>query len=146
MKRFSPSARQPSLSDPLPRRLTATFLLGVLVFLLLWITLVNFVTAALVGGGTIILVVLAAAASDVLEAILEAIGSVLVAVLAIFAALFAAVADIFGRDVINIARDGGGCEAPGGVWQASLAWLARRAPHCCHRNRVCRCARSRQRL
>jgi hypothetical protein len=96
MKRSAPSALQPSLANPLARRLTTIFLLGVIVFLLLWITLVNFVTAALVGGGTIVVVILAAAVSDVLEAILEAIGSAMLAVLAIFAALFAAVADIFG--------------------------------------------------
>jgi choline-glycine betaine transporter len=77
------------------RRLAASVLIGALLFGLLWYTVFNAVTAALVASGGTIVLLAGASASDAFEAIFDMIANILLGILAAIAAFFAAIFSFF---------------------------------------------------
>jgi len=77
------------------RRAGAGVLIAAVVFGLLWYTIFNAVTAALVASGGTVVLLAGASASDTLETIFEMISNVLLAILAAIAAVFAAIMSFF---------------------------------------------------
>jgi choline-glycine betaine transporter len=98
----SPNGTAPDPARPDPpqgrgwlRRIAAGVLIGVLVYGLLWYTVFNAVTAALVASGGTVVLLAGASASDIVETIFDAIANVLLGILAAIAAFFAAILSFF---------------------------------------------------
>lgn len=103
----TPNGPTPGASAPKPdtngaqaksgivRRIAGAALLAALVFGLLWYTVFNAVTAALVASGGTVVLLAGASASDTLETVFEMIANVLLAILGAIVAVFAAVMSFF---------------------------------------------------
>jgi hypothetical protein len=78
----------PSPAIRMARRLAGALLLGGLAFVVLWLTVFNAVSAALVGAGIGGGAIVAASSSDVFSALLEAVLDAIVGVIGAIAALF----------------------------------------------------------
>lgn len=88
-------AEPPSRASSIFRRIAATVLIGVLLTGILWYTVFNAVTAALVGAGGSLVILAGASASDTLEAIFETIANILLGIFGAIAAFFAAIFSFF---------------------------------------------------
>jgi hypothetical protein len=78
------------------RRIAVAAVMGVLVFIALWLMAVSFVTSVLIASCCCAVIIVASSVSDVVEAILDAIAAVVFGVLAAIAAVFAAIFSLFG--------------------------------------------------
>jgi hypothetical protein len=92
----STTRSQPTSTSRLVRRIAVSAMLSVLVFLVLWLTALSFVTSLLIGSSLCVVVLVASATLDVVEAVLDAIAAVVVGVLAAIAAVVAAIFSLFG--------------------------------------------------
>mgnify|MGYP001420606791 CR=1 FL=1 len=77
------------------RRIAGAAVITVLMFGLLWYTVFNAVTAALVASGGTVVLLAGASASDIVETIFETIANILLGILGAIAAAFAAVMSFF---------------------------------------------------
>jgi hypothetical protein len=88
-----PNDAQPK--SGIARRIAGAAVIAAVVFGLLWYTIFNAVTAALVASGGTVVLLAGASASDTLETVFEMISNVLLAILAAIAAVFAAIMSFF---------------------------------------------------
>lgn len=88
-----PNQAQPK--SGIVRRIAGAAVLAAVVFGLLWYTVFNAVTAALVASGGTVVLLAGASASDTLETVFEMIANVLLGILAAIAAVFAAIMSFF---------------------------------------------------
>ena len=87
---------QPNQAQPksgIVRRIAGATVLAVLVFGVLWYTVFNAVTAALVASGGTVVLLAGASASDTLETIFETIANVLLGILAAIADFVSSIFD-----------------------------------------------------
>jgi choline-glycine betaine transporter len=91
----SPTPAETPQKSGIVRRIAAAFLVGGIVFGLLWYTVFSAVTSALVASGGTVVLLAGASASDTIEAIFEAIANVVLGILAAIAAFFAAIMSFF---------------------------------------------------
>jgi hypothetical protein len=77
----------------LARRIGGATLIAALVFGLLWYTIFNAVTAALVASGGTVVLLAGASASDTLETIFETIANILLAIVGAIADFFTSIFD-----------------------------------------------------
>ena len=77
----------------LARRIGGATLIAALVFGLLWYTIFNAVTAALVASGGTVVLVAGASTSDTLETIFETIANILLAIVGAIADFFTSIFD-----------------------------------------------------
>jgi Flp pilus assembly protein TadB len=76
-------------------RIAVLFVVGVLLFGVLWYTVFTAVTAALVSAGVTGVLVIGSSASDTLEALVDMLANILAGILAAIAAVLAAIFSIF---------------------------------------------------
>jgi len=91
--RTDPNGAHPK--SGIARRIAGAAVIAAVVFGLLWYTIFNAVTAALVASGGTVVLLAGASASDTLETVFEMISNVLLAILAAIAAVFAAIMSFF---------------------------------------------------
>ncbi|HWV41224.1 hypothetical protein [Pseudorhodoplanes sp.] len=88
--------RRPAPRRSPVRRIAAAIVLSALLFGLLWLAAVGFVTSLLIASGCCVVVIAASSVLDVIEMILDAIAAVIFGIFAAIAALFAALFALFG--------------------------------------------------
>jgi hypothetical protein len=81
---------RPASASGLVRRIAATVIKGVVVFLLMWLMAFSIFTSLLTAAGCCVAVVAASAASDPVEMVLDAIAALVFGVLGAIAAFFGA--------------------------------------------------------
>jgi Fe2+ transport system protein B len=91
-----PSTRAASTSRAV-RRIAVSAIMGVLVFLVLWLMAFNLVTSVLIASSCCAITVVASSVSDLVEAALDAISAVVFGILAAIAAVIAAIFSLFGN-------------------------------------------------
>ncbi len=91
------STPRPASTSRVVRRIAVAAIMGVLVFFVLWLMAVSFVTSVLIASCFCAVTVVASSVSDVVEAILDAIASVVLGILAAIAAAVAAIFSLFGN-------------------------------------------------
>ena len=84
-----------SSSRGIAGRIVAAAILGVLLFGLLWYTIFNAVTAALIAAGGTGVLVVGSSVSDTFESLFEMLANILLGILAAIGAFFAAIFSIF---------------------------------------------------
>jgi hypothetical protein len=90
-----PTSR-PTPTGRLVRRIVAAAIMGVLVFVGLWLMAFSIVTSLLVASGCCAVTVVASSISDLIGAVLDAIAAIIFGILAAIAAVFAAIFGLFG--------------------------------------------------
>lgn len=91
----SPAPAEASSKNSFLRRIAASALIGALLFGLLWYTVFNAVTAALVASGGTVVLLAGAQASDAFETVFDMIANILLGILAAIGAVFAAIMSFF---------------------------------------------------
>jgi hypothetical protein len=91
----SPAPGEPAAKNGFLRRAAAAVLIGMLLYGLLWYTVFNAVTSALVASGGTVVLLAGASASDAFEAVFDTIANILLAILAAIGAVFAAIMSFF---------------------------------------------------
>ena len=89
-----PTAKPASAKSP-GRRIAASMILSLLVFVVLWIAAFTWVASLLIASAFFAVVVAASIVSDLVEMILEAIATVIFVVLAAIAAVIGAIFSLF---------------------------------------------------
>ena len=90
------STPRPASTSSAVRRVAVAAIMGVLVFVVLWLMAVSFVTSVLIASCFCAVTVVASSVSDIIEAILDAIAAVVFGILAAIAAVIAAIFSLFG--------------------------------------------------
>jgi Flp pilus assembly protein TadB len=85
------STTRPASTSRVARRIAVAAIMGVLVFLVLWLMAVSFVTSVLIASCFCAVTVVASSVSDLVEAVLNAIAAVVFGILAAIAAVIAAI-------------------------------------------------------
>ncbi|MGV3635549.1 MAG: hypothetical protein ACO1NY_14460 [Pseudorhodoplanes sp.] len=78
------------------RRIATAFVLGLLIFGVMWIMAFSLITSLAIGAGCCVVTIAASSVSDLVEMLLDAIASVIFGVLAAIAGVFAAILALFG--------------------------------------------------
>ncbi|HEX2843265.1 hypothetical protein [Hyphomicrobium sp.] len=86
-------APPPAPKGGILRRIAAGFVIGVLAFGLLWYTVFNAVTAALVASGGTVVLLAGASVSDVLESIFDTIANIVLGIIGAIADFFSSIFD-----------------------------------------------------
>jgi hypothetical protein len=74
----------------------AAFLIGAVIFAILWVTAFTMLASLLIGSGCCVLIVAASSISDIAEMMLDAVASVVFGILAVIGAIFGAIFGLFG--------------------------------------------------
>jgi hypothetical protein len=90
------STTRPQPTASLARRIAVSVILGLFVFLAVWLTALSFVVSLLIGSACCAVVIAASTVSDLVEAVLDAIAAVIFGILAAIAAVVAAIFSLFG--------------------------------------------------
>jgi hypothetical protein len=90
------SPPRPESTSRVVRRIAVSVIMGVLVFFVLWLMAVSFVTSVLIASCFCAVTVVASSVSDLVEAVLDAIAAVVFGILAAIAAVVAAIFSLFG--------------------------------------------------
>jgi hypothetical protein len=90
------STNLPTSTSRVARRIAVSVIMGVLVFFVLWLMAVSFVTSVLIASCFCAVIVVASSVSDLVEAVLDAIATVVFGILAAIAAVVAAIFSLFG--------------------------------------------------
>jgi len=90
------STPRPASTSRVVRRIAVSVIMGVLVFFVLWLMAVSFVTSVLIASCFCAVTVVASSVSDLVEAVLDAIAAVVFGILAAIAAVIAAIFSLFG--------------------------------------------------
>lgn len=85
-----------SASGP-ARRIAATVIVGVLIFLLLWITAFSVFTSLLIATGCCVVVGAASTVSDIVVTVLDIIAAIIFGILGAIAVLIGVIFSIFGN-------------------------------------------------
>lgn len=86
---------EPSSKGGIIRRIAVAAVIGVLLFGLLWYTVISAVTAALIAAGGTGVLVVGSSVSDVFESLFEMLANIVLGILGAIAAVFAAIFSIF---------------------------------------------------
>ena len=79
------------------RRIAVSAIVGVLVFLVLWLMALSLVSSLLIASGCCAVIIVGSATSDLVQAMLDAIATVVFAALAAIAAIVAAIFSLLGN-------------------------------------------------
>jgi len=90
------STTRPASTSRVARRIAVAAIMGVLVFVVLWLMAVHFIASVLIASCFCAATVAASSVSDVVETVLDAIAAVIFGILAAIAAVFAAIFGLFG--------------------------------------------------
>lgn len=84
---------EPSPRNGIARRIAAGLIIGVLFYALLWYTVFNAVTAALVASGGTVVLLAGASVSDVFESIFDTIANIVLGIIGAIADFFSSLFD-----------------------------------------------------
>ncbi len=88
-----PTDPEPAPRMGIIRRIAAGLIIGTLVFGLLWYTVFNAVTAALVASGGTVVLLAGASVSDVFESIFETVANIVLGILGAIVDFFSSIFD-----------------------------------------------------
>jgi hypothetical protein len=90
------STPRPASTGRVVRRIAVAAIMSLLVFFVLWLMAVSFVTSVLIASCFCAVTVVASSVSDLVEAVLDAVAAVIFGILAAIAAVVAAIFSLFG--------------------------------------------------
>lgn len=88
--------RRPASVGAIVRRIAVAVILSGLVFVVMWMMAISFVTSLLVSAGCCVVVVAAGTVFDIVEMVLDAIAAIVFGVLGAIAAILGAIFGLFG--------------------------------------------------